>query len=71
LHFWSVFGDDLVPTLEKEEEKYRPVEEDEDSSLAGMPRLSNINRWEDDSSDEESDSEDAPPHYVAHGGGVK
>jgi hypothetical protein len=35
--------------------------EEEDSSLIGMPLLSTRQRSEEDSSDEESDSEDEPP----------
>jgi hypothetical protein len=49
---WIIREPILAPTLEEEEEDCRSMDQDEDSSLAGIPCLSNRNRWEGDSSDE-------------------
>jgi hypothetical protein len=54
-------GDAFAPTLTQKEEDYFCENEEEDSSLIGMPLLSTRQRWEEDSSDEESDFEDELP----------
>jgi hypothetical protein len=54
LHVWSVLGDAFAPTLKHKDEDCF-CENEEDSSLAAMPLLSTRQRWEEDSSDEESD----------------
>jgi hypothetical protein len=54
-------GDAFAPTLTHKGEYGYGENEEEDSSLIGIPLLSTGQRWEEDSSDEESGFEDEPP----------
>jgi hypothetical protein len=52
LHFWSVLGDVFAPTLTHSEQPNLRHNGEEDASCAGIPPLSPIPPWEEDSSDE-------------------
>jgi hypothetical protein len=55
LHFWSVLGDAFSPTLiHPENSKLEPNEED-DGIYTSLPTMSPRPRWEEDSSEEESE----------------
>jgi hypothetical protein len=56
LHFWSVMRDAFSPTLIHPESKMEPNDEDDGISI-GPPPLSPRPPWEEDSSDDESESE--------------